>query len=483
MGKKKTAVIYARKSTEDIKNPGKSIADQIRVCEREAETRGLKVIAIFQDSGISASQYARKNVTRPEYLKLVELVEAGGCDYLIMAEQSRGSRRLSELGALLEASAKTGVRWIIGGRDIDPTEPSDIVLASVQAGMDASESSRLSKRGKRGAEGAALRGRPAAKNLFGYRRIYNAKDATLESVEIVPGEQVIIRRIIDGCLAGKSLYVIANELHADRVPVPADWVAARQGNPIRGGTWAGTQVKRIATSPTYAGKRVHLGRVVSEGMWPAIVTEDEHARLLSLLNSVERKRGDRPGSLKHWLSGLACCGVCGGRVRFQVNRNAHTSYVCANTRCLAVSRTAEPLEAMVRDAVIGLAGRPSVRAAMNANGDTEGEAGKAWQEMERLSERLRTVEESVVNGDMPVKAGARIVQKLETDIDAARRKASAMVLPIFPANIDLSMLSKTFDGLEPGQKRMVAAAFVSVKILRAPNAKKFDPRFVEITAR
>jgi DNA invertase Pin-like site-specific DNA recombinase len=479
------AAIYARKSTIDQRNAGKSIRDQVRVCREEVEKRGLVVVATFEESGKSASRYARKSVVRDQYAALVNLVTSGEVDVIVMAEQSRGTRKVSELGTLMEASAEKGVRWIVGGREVDLDDPADILLTTVQGGMDAGESSRLSKRSKRGARGAALAGKPPAKNLYGYSRVYDPKTTALTSVEIVPSEAAILREIRDRALAGESLRSIAHNLTDRGILSPRDAVSFRMGRPSRGNPWDPSTVRRIAVNPAYAGLRVHQGVVLDgvKGIWEPIFTPAQHRRLKAKLEAPERKSRDVvDGGVRHFLSGLAQCGECGGPMRVLTNRGRYRSYVCFSRGCFSVSRTAAPLEAMVRDAVIELAARPAIRKAIAKSKAGDQSSETAWAEIESLTNRLEEVRNAIANGTMTVAFAAPIAADLEAKIEDTRKRAEKVKLPSLP-DVDRATLGDTFDGMEPGQKRAIASAFVDVVVLKAPKSPKFNPEFVRITAK
>jgi site-specific DNA recombinase len=481
------AVIYARKSTVDQRNPGKSIADQVRECKVEAERIGLDTPLVIHDDGKSASRHARKGITRDGYAELIALVRAGKVDVVLMAEQSRGSRRLSELGTLLEASADSGVTWIVGGRAVDPRDPADITLAAVQGGMDMAESERLSKRARRGAHGAAIAGRPSAKLGYGYSRTYDPVTRALQSVDVVPEEADVLLDCKARILAGESLYGVANRLNAAGVPAPADAVAARQGRAPKGTLWSGGTVTRLLTSPTYAALRVHhLGKPdeeVTKGVWPALWSKAESQRLVRILHAPERRRSATgrsvDGAVVHWLSGLAVCGVCGEKLRVIMVRKRYRTYGCKTVGCFRVGRAAGPLEAFVRDVVIGLASRPAVRRAVAVSAQAESSNDRAWERVDELTARLDELRAAIVSGAMTIAFATPVVADLERDIAQARRKAGKIVMPSLP-NVDLTTLAETFDSMEPGQKRAIAAAFVTVTVNPAAKGVRFNPEHVDV---
>lgn len=489
------AAIYARKSTEDSRNPGKSIADQTREARAEIERRGWQMdeSLVFEDSGISASRYARGK-RRPGFDALVEAIEDGRIDVLVLAELSRASRRISEVGRVLELCADTGVLLVIGGRDVDPTNPADLLLTSVESGMAASESERLSKRALRGARGQAAAGKPAGKNLLGYRRTYDPVTRALLSVEAVPEEASVIREVCTRLLRGDSLREVAQDFNARGIPSPYDFVAARQGRELKGALWTGEQVKRVAINPAYAGLRFHHPEKhrkdtkpsLTEAVWPALITRAEHERLVTLLSDPKRRTNGRtrPGAVVHWLSGVAKCGECGSPLRVLTNRGKYRSYTCVQAGCMKVSRTAGPVEDYVREVLFVLLDNPTVlAAATGAEGDDA--VQRALADVDELTTRRDAVRAEIASGGLSATDGAVILATLGDEIEQAEERLRAVSLPRRAEDLDLTRLRHRWDGMSPARKRAVASTLLSVTVLsmHGRKARKFDPATVRVEPR
>jgi DNA invertase Pin-like site-specific DNA recombinase len=475
------AAVYARKSSEDARNPGKSVSDQVREATAEAAMRGyeLSQAHVFADLQASASRHA-KNKPRPQYAALLSVIAAGEVDTVVMAEQSRASRRMSVMGALVELCADHGVKLVLGGRDVDPTNPSDLVLLGVQSGMDAAESERTSERCLRGARGLALAGLPAGKNLYGYARIYDVTTRTLIAVEVVPDEAFIIREIVDRILLGDPLNEIAADLNTRGVPSPYDAVAARCNREPLGATWVGTQVRRVALSPAYAGLRVHRGKL-TKAVWPAIVTAREHERLQAIIKNPSRRTnaGVRPGAIVHWLSGVATCGECGSGMRVLTNRKKYRYYTCQN--CMKVARTANGVEALVEQYIFAIVRRPDTLSAIAAASESFDGQGLVSR-LDELTARRDNVRDLIVTGALPAEDGAAMLLTLAGDIESAERALREMTLPRNVADVVSSDLPERWHTFTPARKREIAAALVDVKVLSMHGRKSrvFDPESVQV---
>lgn len=474
--------MYARKSTEDARNPGKSVADQLREARAEADMRGYVVSEahVFADDGISASRYARRKV-RPGYAALVAAIDAGEVDVVVMAEQSRAARMLSVLGALIELCADRGVRLVLGGRDADPSNPSDALLLGVQASMDAAASDQTRERCLRGARSTALAGKPAGKNQYGLRRIYDPTTRALLEVEEVPEESAIVREIVGRLLAGDALNEIAADLNRRGVPSPYDAVAARCGREPRGAAWVGTQVRRIAVAPAYAGLRVHRGNL-TEAVWPAIITRAEHERVTAILGDPARRTNAkvRPGAVVHWLSGVAKCGECGAGLRVLTNRGKYRNYVCPS--CMGVSRSADGVEAVAEAYIFAIVERPDVLTAI-AQASDMGQGRETFARLDELSARRDNIRALVVAGTLPPDDGAAMLSALAGEIEEADRAVRSLTLPRNVADVVTPDLRERWQSFSAARKREIADALVSVTVLsmHGRKARTFDPSTVRVT--
>lgn len=473
------AALYGRKSTTDAARPGKSVSDQLREARAEAKRRGYVVAAEYADDGVSASRHGRK--PRPGFAALLAGIEAGDVDVVVLAEQSRATRRLSTLGALIELCADSGVRLVIGGRDVDPSDSSDQLMLGITGAVDVAESERARARTKRGMRGAAEAGRQHGKLAYGYARTYDPTSGALLRVDVVPDEAAVVRELVDGVLSGRSLYSLSRELTERGVPVPRDAVALRQGRESSGAKWNGTSIRRVASNPLYAGLRVHLGEVVGDGDWPAIVTRSEHEAVAAIFAAPQRRRREeRPGAVKHLLSGIATCGVCGGRLRVLRNRGRYSSYVCHDRWC--VSRQQAGTEQLVVDVVLGLVARPGFVEAVAAASDDSG-ARLAVERVEQLRARRDSVRASIVDGMLGVDDGAAILRELSAELDDAERAVHRIAMPRRATDVVPADLAERWDELDVAVRREIVAALVTVELLPTRKSSRFDPASVRVTPR
>ena len=68
--------------------------------------------------------------------------------------------------------------------------------------------------------------------------------------------------------------------------------------------WQGSTLRRVLISPRIAGLREHNGEVVGKAVWPAIIDEATHDRLVGLLKNPSRRPLNYGRSRLHPLAGF-----------------------------------------------------------------------------------------------------------------------------------------------------------------------------------
>ena len=94
MKMKPKAIIYARYSTD--KQDESSIMGQIRNCRELADRHGFEVVKKFTDAAMSGT-----DLKRPGWLQMMDELEAGGFDGILVDETSRLARTSWTLNKLI----------------------------------------------------------------------------------------------------------------------------------------------------------------------------------------------------------------------------------------------------------------------------------------------------------------------------------------------------------------------------------------------
>ena len=230
----KTAILYARVSTDEQARHGYSLNDQRRVLREHARREGYEVVEEVADEGDSGA-----NPYRAGLLKIRELAEAGAMDLVLATKRNRFfrdlyyrrgfERDLKRLGVSLVALDDTGNRIADGVMDL---------LGEEQR----AEIARETRRGRmqRARSGEVVAGTAP----YGFRFTPDRK-----TFEVEESEALIIRKIFRMAAEGVGLNGIASALMAGGVPTPRGQRGAKGSGDGR--TWSRAVLRQMVLSDCY----------------------------------------------------------------------------------------------------------------------------------------------------------------------------------------------------------------------------------------
>lgn len=336
-----SVAIYCRISRDHEGNE-LGVTRQREDCEALAERLGWHVGAILIDDDISA--YSGKH--RPSYEAMLDALRSGAVQAVIAWHPDRLTRHPRELEDLIDLLEKSGARVAtVTAGDYDLATPAGRMVARVVGAVARGESEHKSARLRRQREQAAKMGVPN-----GGRRPYGYKKG---GMELEPVESKRARQAVDRVLAGESVRQIALDFNR------RGWLSSS------GREWTVTAMRTMLAGPRLAALRVHRGEVIGDAVWPALVTKEEHEKLLAAARHPrERKRGRPPARL---LAGLLVCGECGGKLHSSGHTDIGRRYLCgvgaSTERCGRVAIAARQLEEIVTEAALTVLDSPAVRRA------------------------------------------------------------------------------------------------------------------------
>jgi site-specific DNA recombinase len=414
---------YLRVS-KDASGRARSVDEQEADNRRDAAAEGVEMVRTYRDTDRSASRYARR--AREDYAVLLRDIEAGAIDVLYLWEPSRGSRKVSEWVVLIELAEAHGVvfRVTSHGRTYNPAKPRDRKSLLEDAVSSEFASGETSERVQRAFDASAAAGTPSGKPAYGYRREYDAHSGRL--LAQVPDEVTapIVAEIARRVLAGDTLARIAADLNDRGVPTPQMVIDTRLGRATFGKArlWNGIKVRKVVSTPSVAGYRVHQSAVHTTADWEPIVPPAGHAALLKILADPRRlwHRGTAP---RHLLSGIATCALCGAAMRPFMNRG-RLSYACGGQRKGHVVRRADMVDAMVAVYVVTVLEDPELlERVARAKAGEERQVSDAARELVDLEAQLARFEESAAAArGMEAASFARVVARLVEQIEAAQER-------------------------------------------------------------
>jgi len=409
------AFIYARQSVDLTEG----IERQLERARRLAEQRGYAVVREFIDNDTSATR-SRAKAAWPTMLAALRVGEA---DVVIAVDIDRLVRSLRDMLDLMESGA--AVLTVDG--ELDLTTADGEFRGSMMAALARFETKRKSERQLRANEHRVSQGRPNPQ-----RRRYGYETDTRTPRE---PEALVVRRVFEGVAARKSLRSLAKELNAEGFRTAA------------GKEWVPVRLRELVLRPYEVGFTYRGETIASDVVVPLVSVElAETAR--AVLADPTRRTTPGP-AVKHMLSGLVFCGVCGGAMVFM------RTYRCKDhpSHPSIIKKTLEPL--VVREVA---------RAVVSYTGEVR-DAGRSdirdlVAEHTRLEEQAASVladrDEGLVT---PTVARARLVtlrehrEAIEGQLEEARSSSSSLVA--------LQGLARRLQG---GQVEAVAARFMDLPL-------------------
>ena len=403
--------IYARLSQEDTAaHAGEATATerQIADCRARAEAEGWTVAAIYEDPDHSASNLRRK---RPDFERLLTDLDDGlVVGAVVCYKLDRLLRHPAEAERIIDLADRRGFGIVsLNDPGIDLVTPTGRAMFRMTITWAKLETETSSMRIRRKARAIAETGRP---NGGGIRSF----GLTADKLSTVPAEAALVREAADRLLAGESVHSIVVEWNARGVRTPG-----RSSAPD-GRKWEVSSLKRMLTAPRIVGDRTHRGVVAGTGVIPALLDRDTWDRLRAVLAA---PRGGNGGATvrKHYLTGLAVCGLCGRKLVARPDWRGTTRYVCAVPRgCGRIVVAKQNLEPLMAEAIALRLDSPAFRAAVEARAhhtDAAVDVGRLQADETALEEAARAyfVERAISKAEYQA-----VRAELEKRIDQARRR-------------------------------------------------------------
>lgn len=331
------------------------------------------IVEYYVDNDLPASGRKTRRNARPDYRRMKADARRGHVQAVGAVDVDRYTRRPKEFEELVDIYDAHGTIFASLRGFIDLTTPAGRLFARNLANFSAYEGEQKVERQKL-ANAALAR---AGKRHKGGMRCYGySEDGTL-----VPEEVDVIREAARRVLAGEALRALVRDL------------TDRGVKSSTGKTFSPTTLKRLLINPRLTGRRTYLGEVVAEDVFPRILSDEEHERLVAKLDRPPQEVYDQRRS--YLLSGgLAICGRCGAALQSQRSNSRRRGYACrqripAEQACSGVRIAADPLEDHVAAEVLARYASPRVRQrilALAGPGAQGGAAGQIAELEERLAE-------------------------------------------------------------------------------------------------
>ena len=344
MRNEKITPLYERLSRDDeLQGESNSISNQKQMLEDFARRNGLPNPTHFTDDGISGTRF-----DRPGFLAMMEEVEAGRVEAIVIKDMSRLGRDYLKVGQVMEVLRQRGVRLIAINDGVDSLKGDDdfTPFRNIMNEFYARDTSRKIRSvfKSKGMSGKHLTGTVIYGYLWDEKREHWLVDE--EAAEVV-------RRIFSLTLAGYGPYQIACKLSADRIEIPVVHLArfnegVNRSKPVKDPYgWGSSTIVNILKKREYLGHTINFktrkhfkdkkSHYVSEDEWTLF--ENTHEAIIDqqTFDLVQKIRSNVRRYPNGWgeaapLTGLLYCADCGGKMYVHRTNNGRriSQYTCSN---------------------------------------------------------------------------------------------------------------------------------------------------------
>ncbi len=342
MAKTKIALLYERLSRDDeLQGESFSIQNQKTMLEDYAQRNGFPRFRHYTDDGVSGTRF-----DRPGFMAMMEEVENGNVEAIIVKDMSRLGRDYLKVGQVMEILRQRGVRLIAINDNVDSANGDNdfTPFLNIMYEFYARDTSRKIRSvfKAKGMSGKHLTGHVAYGYLWDEKREHWLLDDEAAAV---------VRRIFAMTLEGYGPFQIASRLTADKIEMPAVHMA-RHGEGLHKSqkikdpyVWSTSTVVNILKRREYLGHTVNFktrkhfkdkkSHYVDESEWT--IFENTHEAIIDqeTFDNVQRIRGNSRRYPNGYgeaapLTGLLYCADCGGKMYVHRTNNGKriSQYTC-----------------------------------------------------------------------------------------------------------------------------------------------------------
>ena len=343
MRNQKITPLYERLSRDDeLQGESNSISHQKQMLEEFARRNNLPNPQHFTDDGVSGTRF-----DRPGFLAMMEEVEAGRVEAIVIKDMSRLGRDYLKVGQVMEILRQRGVRLIAINDGVDSLKGDDdfTPFRNIMNEFYARDTSRKIRSvfKSKGMSGKHLTGTVIYGYLWDEKREHWLVDE--EAAEVV-------RRIFSLTMEGYGPYQISKLLSEAKVEIPAVHLArfhegVNRTKPVKDPYgWGSSTIVSILKKREYLGHTINFktrkhfkdkkSHYVDESEWT--IFENTHEAIIDqeTFDNVQRIRGNArryPDVFgeAYPLTGLMYCADCGGKmyVHRTYNGKRVPQYTCS----------------------------------------------------------------------------------------------------------------------------------------------------------
>ncbi|KKQ37634.1 MAG: Recombinase [Candidatus Roizmanbacteria bacterium GW2011_GWA2_37_7] len=308
-------VVYCRKSSESDERQIQSLPDQIHMLVSFVTSKGLQIIGEPLQESKSA-----KIPGRPVFNQLVQKVEDGEANCIVLLNPSRLSRNTVDTGRIIYLMDQGKLQEVVTPYQTFKNNPYDKFMLNLLCTQAKLENDNKSVNVRESLRLKAERGVFPGKARPGYKNNHD-KPQGLRDISAHPVYFPLMRKLFDLALTGN--YSI------ERLIKEAEYLGIRSsksGKPI-----CKSWMHRLLRDPFYTGKFIYCGKLY-QGSHTALITDEEFNLLQDIIEGRSKGKTKKHDSA---LNGMIKCGECG----YCITAETHTKhYKNGNSQVFAYYR-------------------------------------------------------------------------------------------------------------------------------------------------
>ena len=339
--------LYCRLSRDDdLGTESMSIQSQKVILGQYAKDHGFTDCEFFVDDGYSGTNY-----DRPDFQRMIGLVEQGAVGTIIVKDLSRLGRNYLETGRYTEVIfPEYRVRFIAINDGVD-SATGDNEFAPFKNIINEWYAKDISRKIK-----SAFQAKAAKGEFIGSFPPFGYQKSPVDKHKLIPDERApYVKMMFQMALEGKSSAAIARALEQQRVLTPQAYIHEKFGATVAESTllhpysWSENTVRGILSNQVYLGDMVHYRAkqrsfkdkrrdMLPKDEW--VIVKNTHEALIdeqtfqTVQQRVKVKQPFTARNPDNIYRGLIYCGECGGRLEFNKMSSCGSKgrFTCAQNR-------------------------------------------------------------------------------------------------------------------------------------------------------
>jgi len=311
----KRCAIYTRKSTSvGLDQDFNSLDAQRETCAHYVRNQACLGWQLgpeaYDDGGFTGA-----NIERPAFTRLMQDVEAGKIDVVVVYKVDRLSRSLLDFAQVMDRFHRAGAAFVSVTQNFSTADAMGRLTLNMLMSFAEFEREMISERTRDKIAASRRRGKwTGGAPPLGY-------DVVDRKLVVNKVEAALVRHLYDRYLDTRSAIAVATALNAEHHTTKHR--VARSGNSLGARPWDKNAVLKVLSSPIPAGLMPSAGQVY-EGEHEAIIERGLYDRVQVLLAERGGARAIRYGSNPAYLlTGLLRCARCGQAFTPASNRRSN----------------------------------------------------------------------------------------------------------------------------------------------------------------